>query len=109
MNTGSSRRGGRPQRLGEILAQETARLGLGRVKAVRRLELVWARLVGSPLDEFTQPGSVRRGTLEVLVAASVIMHELSFRKPELIARLQEEVPEMGIQDIRFRIGSFPFK
>ncbi|GAB6164211.1 hypothetical protein JCM19992_02110 [Thermostilla marina] len=109
MNTGSSRRGGRPQRLGEILAQETARLGLGRVKAARRLEQVWARLVDPPLEEFTQPGSIRRGTLEVLVAASVIMHELTFRKPELIARLQEELPELGIQDIRFRIGTLPFK
>lgn len=50
-------------------------------------------------------GQVRRGVLEVLVANSTVMQELSFEKTRLVARLAELVPEEKIRDLKFRVGT----
>jgi predicted nucleic acid-binding Zn ribbon protein len=43
--------------------------------------------------------------LEVLVAHSALLQELSFRKEELLEALRRQIPEEPVREIRFRLGS----
>jgi hypothetical protein len=52
----------------------------------------------------TRCGAVRRGRLEVIVANSTLIQELTFRKSEIVAGLKQRLPEWEVQDVRFRVG-----
>ncbi len=93
-----------PEPIGEILAQLMARRGFTRVQSSSAFEAAWNEAAGE-LAEFTRLGPVRRGKLEVTVANSTMLHELSFRKRELVRTLTKLLPEEQIQDVRLRVGS----
>jgi hypothetical protein len=65
----------------------------------------WQSAVGEPLSKFTQAGLLKRGALEILVANSVLVQELSYRKTEILAKLCQLLPDQNIRDLRFRVGS----
>lgn len=94
----------RPAKLGDLLAQLFATRGYGRVEATRQLSDVWKELVGPLLFAQTKLGGPRRGTLEVRVANSVLLQELTFRQQELLERFQREIPEAKVARIKFRVG-----
>ena len=48
---------------------------------------------------------MRRGTLEVIVANSTLVQELGFQKNALLQSLAELLPDEGIENLRFRVGS----
>ena len=50
-------------------------------------------------------GGLRRGTLEVVVTNSTLMQELGFQKADLLETLTRLLPDQGIKDLRFRVGS----
>ena len=93
-----------PVRIGNVVAEIMSRKGLGRRQSVEQREEVWRDVVGSELAAMTRCGDVRRRRLEVIVANSMLIQELTFRKQELIAGLNQQLPELEVQDIRFRIG-----
>ena len=94
-----------PKPLSEILGELFASRGYGRLQAAGELELAWNRAVGEPDCRQTKVGGVRRGTLNVTVAHSGLLEELStFRKPDLLAALRRDAPGTPILDIRFRVG-----
>ncbi len=97
-----TRRG--PQPISEILADLMAQKGFGRVRGAAAMDAAWREAVGEPTAQHTQAGSIRRGRLEVTVAHSILMQELTFQKPALLARLRERLPDETIRDIRFRVG-----
>jgi hypothetical protein len=43
--------------------------------------------------------------LEVFVANSVVLQELTFRKADLLRKLAEKLPQFKIRDLRFRSGA----
>jgi hypothetical protein len=47
---------------------------------------------------------VRRGALEVTVANSVLLHELTFQKETILGHLCRLLPEERIDKLRFRVG-----
>jgi predicted nucleic acid-binding Zn ribbon protein len=94
-----------PKPLSEILGELFASRGYGRLQALGELELAWNLAVGEPGCRQTKVGGVRRGTLNVTVAHSGLLEELStFRKPDLLAALRRDAPGTPILDIRFRVG-----
>ena len=93
-----------PEPIGDILAQLMARRGFARVESAAALDAAWREAVGE-LAEFTRVGAVRRGKLEVTVANSTVLQELSFRKSMLVSDIVRLLPDEGIQDVRFRTGS----
>jgi len=93
-----------PKRINEVMAQLAQRRGYAQVRAAEERENAWQEAVGEELAKETQVGPIRRGTLEVFVANSLLMQELSFRKEALIKTMQMALPETGIKQIRFRIG-----
>lgn len=93
-----------PEPISDILAQLMARRGFARVRSAEAFEAAWRKAAGEMLSQYTRPGSVRRGKLEVTVANSTLVQELSFQKPHLLRTLAELLPDEQIEDLRFRVG-----
>ena len=93
-----------PEPIGDILAQLMARRGFARVRSAEAFDAAWRAAAGEMLSKFTRTGSVRRGKLEVTVANSTLVQELSFQKPQLLKTLAELLPDEKIDDLRFRVG-----
>jgi predicted nucleic acid-binding Zn ribbon protein len=95
----------KPKKIGNILAQLITARGYGRIQANANFAEVWQAAVGPSLAKYTQPGRVRRGTLEITVANSMTIQELTFQKQQVLAKLQSQVPDAKIRDLKFRVGS----
>lgn len=93
-----------PEPIGDILAQLMARRGFARVQSSAQIEAAWREAAGE-LAPYTRVGQVRGGKLEVIVANSTVLQELTFRKPALLSEMTNRLPEEGIRDVRFRTGS----
>jgi len=93
-----------PKKIGNIVADLVARRGYARVISSNTCSKVWLQVVGGSFAKFTRPGQVRRGVLEVTVANSLMMQELTFQKANLVAKLSELLPDEPINDLRFRVG-----
>jgi hypothetical protein len=59
--------------------------------------------VGADLGTGLQVGNLRQGVLHVYASDSATLQELNFRKRGILKRLQRELPENKIKDLRFRI------
>jgi predicted nucleic acid-binding Zn ribbon protein len=95
----------KPKALGNVLAQLIAARGYGRIQADADFAKAWRSAVGELLAKFTRPGRLRRGVLEVTAANSLTIQELSFQKQQVLQKLQSEVPDAKIKDIKFRVGA----
>ena len=94
----------RPKPIGNVIAQVVQRRGYAQVRAAGERDEAWQAAVGEELATMTQVGGVRRGVMEIVVANSLLMQELTFRKEDLLASLQQALPEAAIKQIRFRVG-----
>jgi predicted nucleic acid-binding Zn ribbon protein len=94
-----------PEPLGEILGRLFTARGWGRRQERLRLEEAWATAAGPMAAEHTRVNGVRRGVLEVVVDNAVLLQELAhFHKRRLLGQLQERLPGMALNDLRFRAG-----
>lgn len=101
---GTERESAAPANLSEVLSGLVSQFGIGRKREDDELEDVWKELAGE-LATYSRVSGVRRGALEVLVSDAIFVQELLFRKTELLAELKERLPDSGVEDLRFRIGS----
>lgn len=95
----------RPKRIDNVIAQLVQRRGYAQVRAAGERDAAWQTAAGEQLAASTQVGGIRRGVFEVLVANSLLMQELTFRKEQLLAHLQDALPEAGIRQLRFRVAN----
>jgi Dna[CI] antecedent, DciA len=103
-NMSISSRGPKP--LSNILGELFALRGYNRRCARQRLEDIWNMTVGEPYCSQTRLGEVRHGVLNVIVAHSAILEELTaFQKPVILAALRASGTATAIRDIRFRVGT----
>jgi predicted nucleic acid-binding Zn ribbon protein len=93
-----------PKKIGRVVAQLMQRRGYAQIENARRLEEAWQSVIGD-FASSTRVGTVRRGTLEVLVASSLMMQELTFQKQRILQAMQQAYPEGKINKIRFRVGN----
>lgn len=94
-----------PQRVADILSELMARRGFARIRAAEAYEQAWRETAGTLLAQYSRVGNLRRGALEITVANSTLLQELTFQKADLLKRLTERLPDEGIRDLRFRLGS----
>ncbi|HUS38271.1 MAG: DUF721 domain-containing protein [Pirellulales bacterium] len=94
-----------PQPIGHIIGELLLRRGVGRRLATEQNQAAWKEAVGDPLAQYTHCGKVYRRRLEVLVANSTFMQELTSQKKQIMRRLRETAPQLEIDDIRFKIGN----
>ncbi len=65
---------------------------------------IWNHTVGATIAENTQPAAFKGRLLLVHVSSSVWVHELQFRKQELIEKVNAACGKNLIEDITFKIG-----
>jgi predicted nucleic acid-binding Zn ribbon protein len=94
-----------PKAMGDVLSQLLARRGYAQVQSAAGCQAAWQEAAGQRLAGHTRAGNVRRGVLEVTVANSAALHELSFVKAKLLKSLAQLAPEQKIRDLRFRVGA----
>ncbi len=82
-----------------------ARRGYARVRGAEAFEEVWRDVAGEMIAQYTRVGALRRGKLEVIVANSTLVQELTFQRGSLLRGLNEQLPDEGIKDLRFRVGT----
>jgi predicted nucleic acid-binding Zn ribbon protein len=93
-----------PQAIGTVLVDLMARTGYARVQSTAALEAAWREAAGAAAERFSRVAALRRGKLEVVVANSTVVQELSFQKTALLNALRLALPEEQIRDLRFRVG-----
>jgi len=93
-----------PKKIGSVLAQLVSRRGYAQIKAAGERDEAWQKVVGDQFARMTQVAALRRGVLEVLVANSLVMQELTFRKEGLLADLQQVLPRDGVKQLKFKVG-----
>ena len=62
----------------------------------------WREIVGDILANYTRPGNIKRGALEVYVDSPLVMQELSMQKSQILASLQKKLPDHNIKSLRFK-------
>ena len=82
-----------------------ARRGYARVQSAGAYAAAWREAAGELAAEYTRVGSLRRGTLEVIVVNSTLVQELTFQKPALLKLLGRLLPDERLEDLRFRVGN----
>jgi predicted nucleic acid-binding Zn ribbon protein len=94
-----------PQTIGNVLSELMARRGYGRIQSTESYEEAWRQAAGPMLAKYTRVGPLRRGTLEIMVANSTLVQEVGFQKQKLLEALAKALPDEGIKNLRFRVGS----
>jgi hypothetical protein len=95
---------GQPRHIGDVISTLMARTGYARVQSGGACAEAWRSALGDAMAGCTRATQVRRGVLEVLVANSTVAQEIVFRKPELIKRLVDLLPDEKIRDLKLRVG-----
>lgn len=93
-----------PQPMGNVMSQLLAKRGYARVLATASQDEAWLSIVGDKIAAATQLGHCKRGILEVTVASSMVLQELTFTKASILTRLITALPDAKIRDIKFRVG-----
>lgn len=96
-----SAKGVGPVKLASVLGEILEEQGLtGQVKRMAALDL-WGEVVGEHIAAATTARSVEGGKLFVEVRSSGWLMELNMMKGELLARLNERMPEAPLERIVF--------
>jgi predicted nucleic acid-binding Zn ribbon protein len=104
MSEGKKKYLGKPKAVGDVLAELMARRGYARQQAAADYSAAWRQAAGELIAAHTRVGSVRRGALEVIVANSVLLQELTFQKPNILSQLGRLLPQERIGNLRLRVG-----
>ena len=93
------------KKMGDVVGQLLVKRGYGNVQQAQSLQQIWQGVAGEKYAANTKAAQLRRGVLEVLVANSAVMQELTFIKTKLVKVLAQSAAEQNIQNIRFKVGS----
>ena len=91
----------------EALSSVLSKSGLTDKSEYLKIYKIWPAIVGEKIAENTCLESVKRGTLFVNASSSAWMQELHFLKDMIIEKLEKELGEETVKDIRFKTGTVP--
>ncbi|TWU00613.1 hypothetical protein Pla108_15650 [Botrimarina colliarenosi] len=99
----------RPKRAGDVVAAVIAKHGYAAVKGADAVRAGWVQVAADVLGDeaiakMTSVGQLKRGVLEVMVANHVVMQEINFHRPRLLAATQAALPDSKITALRFKVG-----
>jgi hypothetical protein len=99
------RRNGRARRAGDALGDLLGRHGVARELREHRILARWRDIVGETLADRTYPDGLERGVLWVRVKNSSWLHQLSFLRDDMVARIARELGDPPlVREVRFHIG-----
>ncbi len=94
---------GGPKKLSNLIADVLIRRGYARQAAASQFQDAWQAATEPGLSRVSRPGRLVRGVLEVTVANSTVMQELTFRQQQILASLNRDL-EYEIHRLRFKLG-----
>jgi predicted nucleic acid-binding Zn ribbon protein len=94
-----------PKKMADVLSNLMSKRGYGRVIATGNFDDAWQAAIGPRFAGDTRCGNVKRGVLEVLVASSAVLQELTFSKKQILTKLQTSSPDQKITDLKFKVGA----
>jgi predicted nucleic acid-binding Zn ribbon protein len=71
-----------------------------------RVWQVWDRLLDADIARNARPAAFKGSLLLVHVTSSVWLHHLQFIKKEIVKRLNDDLGQPLVSDIKFKVGSF---
>jgi predicted nucleic acid-binding Zn ribbon protein len=71
-----------------------------------RVWRIWDRLVGEEIARNARPAAFKGSLLLVYVTSSAWLHSLQFLKKEIVQRLNDDLGQALVSDIKFKVGSF---
>ena len=90
-------------RVGAILPQVLATLGLDEKFEEGRLQQGWPGVVGEAIAKRSRPRVLREGILHVEVEGSVWMQELWYHQKQIVDLVREAFPKLPVTGIRLEI------
>ena len=90
-----------PKDIGGIVQRVLDELGLTKKFYQARAKVLWDDSVGERISQMTSVLSMRGGTLFVAVKTAPWKQQLTLFKPDLIAKLNENVGRNVVEDIFF--------
>jgi hypothetical protein len=100
-------RRGRVEPIGPIVADALARLGRSPEFLEARAIVAWAGVAGPRVAAHTRAEGLKGGVLTVRVDAAAWLHELTYLKADLQARLNADLGAAVVKEIRLLPGSVP--
>ena len=94
-----------PKKMADVLSNLMSKRGYARELSTTTLDDAWQKTIGPRFAGDTRPGNIKRGVLEVLVASSAVLQELTFQKKQLLTKLQSAAADQKITDLRFKVGA----
>ncbi|MBX3420342.1 MAG: DUF721 domain-containing protein [Pirellulaceae bacterium] len=94
----------RAKHIGHSMRNLMARHGLAQTQAANELAVAWQSAVGPQLSALTRPCTIQRGVLQVLVRDSSALQELQLCRKQVLAALQQALPQANIRDLRGKIA-----
>jgi predicted nucleic acid-binding Zn ribbon protein len=88
--------------LGDALDELIENLGIRKKLREQDVFEFWDKAVGERIAEVAKPTRISKGTLFVSVKSGAWRNELSMRREEIAARLNEIVNEEIVKDIKFQ-------
>ena len=94
-----------PKKLADVIADVIVRRGYARQMKASAYLNAWQSATDEKTAASSRPGNLRNGVLEVTVKNSSVLHHLTFQKKKILKKLNEQLEDRSIDDLRFRIGS----
>jgi len=94
----------KPEKISDALAGALERAGLGRIMALQGLCGKWRTIAGEGMAKHSMPVMLKGGTLTLVVDSPAWMNEISLLSPTIIEKLNTELGEEAVSDIRLRQG-----
>lgn len=96
----STRRGGEPRRIGDIISPAVRRLT---ASDDARAYALWAKAAGGQVAGATSARAFNRGVLTIECESSVWANELEYLAGEILSRMTEMDPGHPVKRLRFRV------
>ncbi|MFP4475466.1 MAG: DUF721 domain-containing protein [Desulfatibacillaceae bacterium] len=93
-----------PQSLADLLPDAMSAFRVRANPELDRIWDVWDAAAGEVAAKNAQPGVIRNGVLLVRVTSAPWCQELQYRKQQILSRLNGELGEDLVSDIRFKVG-----
>ena len=104
-----ARKKGQPQCICDLIDKTSRKTGIKERLSLYRLERNWTDIIGDPVASHSHPHKMYGRTLYINVEHPTWLQELSFLKKEILKKIQSNVTNPKITDIRFVVGNVPDK
>ena len=93
----------RVQKMSSLVSQLMSRRGYAQIAVGEEFQATIGAAVGQQLSAAISVGNVKQGVLQVYASDSVTLQELNFQKRKILKRIQQDLPQSKVTDLRFRI------